>query len=468
MKSYVLLAFLFVTSIVQAQISFQKYYGDTSHFEYALGAQPVSTGGYIVAASSDTGGSGQQDICLMRTDAYGNMQWKKFFGSSVMDIGTCATETNDGGFILCGSWHAFGGDTMVVIKTDVNGNVQWMNWYKPDSDRWLGEYIIQTADGGYAIGGFTDHGGFFVNMVLFRLTSTGTELWHKLYGGSSGNNDGLCVREVNGNGFVLSGTTTSSGHGGKDMWLVRTDANGDTLWTRTSGTSQDEQGEKVWMNSDGGFAVAGFENFPGGDAILWRTDASGNTVWTRQYDDGGWENAYGVQQTWDGGFAIAGRSDNAATPIQAWLIRTDANGTMLWDRKFPSGRLSDFYDLVETSDGGFILSGGRTDSTTYRSSIYLVKTGPAGYVNVNELYVPSHDDFSVFPNPASEFSEMHFSAALPGRRIRLSDMNGKILLDEICDADFYRMNVADLANGIYILSAISESGISSKRIIVAH
>jgi hypothetical protein len=446
----------------KAQITFQKQYGDAAFYDVSLSGQQTSTGGYILSFQSDSLGS--IDMGMMKTDLFGNVIWKKFYGTAGADIGTFARETSDGGFILTGGWDGFGNDSVVLIKTDVNGNLQWQKLYTPTSGRSVGQYVVQTSDGGYAVAGFTGSGSS-EKMFLFKTDASGNLSWTKTYGAINGG-EGYCVHEIPGVGFILSGTYTSATS--SDLWLVRTNNIGDTLWTRTNGTAQDEVGYKCWRNSDGGFVMTGFGYHSGGDIFLWRTDANGNTIWTKTFDDGGWEEAYGVVQTSDGGFAMTGRSGNPSHYDDGWLIRTDGNGTMIWNRYFHSSLMSEFSDIAQTSDGGFILAGDRVDSSNFNENMFLVKTGPAGYVGVNEILSPNEDEFSVFPNPASAFSEIHFSAALPGRRIRLSDMNGKILIDEETDSEIYRMNLAEISNGIYVVSVISENGISSKRIIVAH
>ena len=124
----------------------------------------------------------------------------------------------------------------------------------------------------------------------------------------------------------MAGSTESFGAGESDVYLIRTDAQGDTLWTRTYGGSGFDRGFSVQQTSDDGFVVAGVTtSFGAGesdDVYLIRTDAQGDTLWTRTFGGSGHERGWSVQQTDDGGFVVAGSTDSfGAGDTDVWLIR---------------------------------------------------------------------------------------------------------------------------------------------------
>jgi predicted secreted protein len=172
-------------------------------------------------------------------------------------------------------------------------------------------------------------------------------LWARTYGGE-GDDNGYSVQQTSDGGFVVAGYTQSFGAGGRDAFLIRTDAYGDTLWTRTYGDSSYEVARSVQQTADDGFIVAGngWGIFGNGDSWLLRVDAQGDTLWTRRYEG---DRVVSVQQTSDSGFMVAVFKDD-----YLWFIRTDAQGDTLWTRTsvaiWPT-------DMQQTSDGGFIVTG---------------------------------------------------------------------------------------------------------------
>ncbi|MCG2676856.1 hypothetical protein L6304_06800, partial [bacterium] len=133
-------------------------------------------------------------------------------------------------------------------------------------------------------------------------------LWTKTYGGK-GFDEGSSVQQTSDGGYIIAGCTGSFAGRWLDVYLVRTDANGNALWTKTYGGKDIDGGSSVQQTSDGGYIIAGYtESFGAGgqDVYLIRTDANGNALWTKTY--GGKDNDGGssVQQTSDGGYIIAG------------------------------------------------------------------------------------------------------------------------------------------------------------------
>jgi len=152
-----------------------------------------------------------------------------------------------------------------------------------------------------------------LDAYLIKTDSNGDVLWTRTYGGSS-EDYGYSVQQTTDGGYIVTGTTVSFGAGGWDFYLIKTDADGDTLWTRTYGCPESDYAHSVQQTTDGGYIMAGFSEcfIPGmGDRDFWvvKTDANGDTLWTRNYagkaprDS---EYPFSVQQTTDGGYIVAG------------------------------------------------------------------------------------------------------------------------------------------------------------------
>jgi predicted secreted protein len=344
-------------------------------------------GGYIVSGRTSSVGAGNFDAWLVKVDASGNVQWNKTWGGSQDDRVQDMVITSDGGYALCCLANSFGAGSadFWLIKTDANGNVQWNKTYGgigSDTPFW----ITQTIDGGYAMLGNTNSSGAGgTDFWLIKTDAAGTMQWNKTYGGAGADNGYQIVKATDG-GFTLLGVTASFGAGGSDVWLIKTDAAGIMQWNKTYGGSTYDGGMAVVQTPDGGYTVAALTNSFGAggmDAWLIRTDASGNMQWNRTYGGSATDYAlHMVQTTVDGGYIVAGYTASIGAGGQdAWLIRTDASGNMLWSRTFGGVNNEVAWSLAPTSDGGYIVAA-MSESLGFGVSgvadMFLVKTDGYG------------------------------------------------------------------------------------------
>ncbi len=201
-------------------------------------------------------------------------------------------------------------------------------------------------------------------------------LWARTYGGRSWDYAYSVVQAADG-GFIVAGETNSFGAGYTDVYLVRTDAYGDTLWTAVLGGTSYDWGHSVAQTADGGFIVAGLtQSFGAGetDVYLIRTDAAGDTLWTKTYGGTAYDNGCSVAQTADGGYIVAGYTRSfGAGRYDVYLIRIDAAGDTLWIKTY-GGTISDFGNSVaQTSDGGYIVFGSTGSFAAGGSDVYLIR-----------------------------------------------------------------------------------------------
>ena len=201
---------------------------------------------------------------------------------------------------------------------------------------------------------------FFVTILLLQsnmLAQAPDTLWTKTYGRSNSSDDGNSVQQTSDGGYIVAGSTSSLDSGISDIYLIKTNSLGDTLWTKTYGDSWNE-GKSVQQTSDGGYIIAG--SF--GDALfnsnvyLIKTDSSGDTLWTKTF--GGFIRAGGnsVQQISDGGYIVTGFTMGLIGET-VYLIKTDSSGDTLWAKTY-GGIFGDGGNSVQqTSDGGYIVAG---------------------------------------------------------------------------------------------------------------
>jgi hypothetical protein len=302
-----------------------RVYGGVG-FDYALGIQETDDGGYVVAAGTSSFGAGDMDFYLIKTDASGDTLWCRTYGGSDPDVAFSVDQTIDGGYIFAGYSMSFGAGDMdfYLIKTDASGDSLWSRTYGGSGSDW-GLSVQQTADGGYIVAGRTDSFGAGSNdLYLVKADAAGDTLWTRTYG-ATGSENAYSVQQTTDEGYIVGGLTNSFGSGGFDFFLVKTDVSGDTVWTTTYGGSNDDFGTSVWETTDGGYILAGYTNSFGAggqDFYLVKTDEDGQALWTRTYGGGQDDAAYSIQQTPDEGYIVAGLTySSGAGEADFYLVR---------------------------------------------------------------------------------------------------------------------------------------------------
>lgn len=258
----------------------------------------VNSDGTIMAAgqtnSNDddvSGSHGGADLWLVKLDASGNKLWSKCYGGSSDDLTGTVNTTSDGGYILTGSSGSkdgdipgnYGGDDIVVLKLDANGNKQWANHYGgPDEEENSatiinpdGSIVIvsSTAAGGNDVTGFHGAGGW--DIWVLKLTSSGTKVWATACG-TDYNEKGMGLTATTGGGYMVSGYTDSYDlnpmlNGGRDAWLVKLSAGGSQVWQQIYGPGGNANVISEWLITakDGGIVSGGSD---GTNATLFKVN----------------------------------------------------------------------------------------------------------------------------------------------------------------------------------------------------
>ncbi|MBW8050105.1 MAG: hypothetical protein FVQ77_07160 [Cytophagales bacterium] len=356
--------------------------GSDADWGYAV--QKTKDGGYIFAGITSSFGAGDYDVYLIRANANGDTLWTKTYGGTRTDKAYSVQQNSEGGFIVVGNTESFGaGDPNVyLICTDADGFALWTKTY--GGSIWDGGMCVQqTKDGGYIVVGNTESYGAGRNDIyLFKTDAKGVTLWTKTFGGAD-DDKGYSVQQTNDDGFIVAGYTESFGAGKSDVYLIKTNENGDSLWTKTYGSSSWEHSNSVQQTNDGGYIIAGkilkLET-GNSDVYLIRTDENGDTLWTKTYGGDGQDEGYFVQQTSEGGYIVAGETWSLETvSADGYLIRTDANGDTLWTKTFGGNGTDNLYSVLQTSEGGFIITTGATESFGAGSyDVLLIKTDANG------------------------------------------------------------------------------------------
>jgi hypothetical protein len=359
---------------------------------------------YVTVGWTKSFGSGSDDVWLIKTDHYGHMLWNKTFGGKSSDRGFSVKQTIDYGYIITGYTSSFGNGIydLWLIKTDEFGNEEWNCTYG-GGDFDYGLDIIVLNDDGFIITGYTSSfGPPNCNIWLIRTDNFGDLIWNKVFGGNYCES-GFSVIEDNGN-YIISGYTESFGPGGYDGFIIKTRNDGSIIWNKTYGGAHTDVIRSVEKNEIGGYIAIGWsESYGSNNEDLWiiNLDSNGDIIWNKTYNIGYNDEGYSISKTSSDGYIIAGSSQNLyLTDTDFLLFKINNIGEKEWSKTF--GGFSDefAYDITNTSDGGFIITGYSASYGSGRKDIWLIKTNEDGkiFFNSNRMYKNLLFNLNLFDN----------------------------------------------------------------------
>jgi predicted secreted protein len=308
--------------------------------------------------------------------------WQNYWGGYNMEVGNAIQQTSDDGFIIAGGTFSFGAglSDVYLIKTDSLGNTEWTRTYGGPGDD-LANSVKQTRNGGYILAGHTNsYGARGYDIFLIRTDAQGDTLWTRTYG-TTNDERGVCLQITHDDGYIIVKSDPS---------LIKTDSLGNLLWEKSYTIHPfawyESQASWVEQTIDGGYVITGHRRYirygpQPYEVFLVKTNPFGDTLWTQMYKEPFDDYAYSVQQTMDGHYLIAGTTESCgAGGSDAWLIKADALGNRVWSQAY-GGRYEDYGSFVRlTSDGSYLL-GGTTDSfSPNRYDAWLVKLNPDGVI----------------------------------------------------------------------------------------
>jgi hypothetical protein len=479
-----------------AQVTFERTYGGAEN-DRGYSVIQTSNGGFIITGSNESSGAGGSDVFLIRTDSLGQTLWTKTYGDTANDGGISIQRTLDGGFIIAGFTQVMfiGGGDVYLIKTDSLGDSIWTKTYG-GMEMDGGTSVQQTSDGGYIIAGSTQSFGVIGNDVyLIKTDSLGDTLWTKTYG-SIDNDYGSSVQQTPDGGYIIVGNTFSFGAGNSDVYLIKTDSLGDSIWTKTYGGAESEDGNSIQQTQDSGFIIVGFTfSFGAGvnDVYLIKTDSLGDTLWTGTYGGIGSDGGFTIQKTSDGGYIIVGGTRSfGAGSRDVYLIKTDSLGDTLWTRSYGGIANEAGFSVQETMDGGYIISGWTDSFGAGLYDVYLIKTDSLGNVQVGveeegkdneKLKMQNFKLMQNHPNPFHYSTVIRYQipytnpeSNIPNHvSLKIYDLAGRLvetLVDEKKKAGVYqvfwdgRSTVSVVRSGIYFYRLKSGDNTTTRKMIL--
>ena len=294
--------------------------------------EQTSDGGYITAGCHESGAWGY-DRCIWKVDQNGETEFCKIYDDPEMGYHLCIQETSDGGFIVSGEIDlndSFNDWDVLLMKTDSTGEVEWQKIFR------YGEFgdnayaVRQTPDGGYILSGRKGNSATEADFLVIKTDSEGNIEWNKTYGGDkweqSQSKDILFTGD---GGYIFLAATKSFGAGKLDLWLMKTDSNGNMLWNKTFGGVNNDFSGGIDFTDDGGIIIAGTlsansNSPPRGEGLVIKTDANGITEWQTEFGDESEDQLQDVCSTSDGGYIFAGVRTTTEGDNDGWLIKLKA------------------------------------------------------------------------------------------------------------------------------------------------
>ncbi len=288
--------------------------------------QQTGDGGFIIAATKNRYQAGMKEFWLVKTDADGDTLWTKTFLPDYTNSEVAAksvVETGNGDYVILGREYSVYGKNIFIVKVGANGDSLWTKEYYG-----VAHDIKKTYDGGLVIcGGHFNYTDNRWDALLMKLNSTGDSLWAKTFSGTGMANS---IQQTQDQGYIITGTTDTVSN--TDVFLIKTDSQGNKLWTKTFGGEKIDEGNSICQTGNGEFVIAG-NTWSFGEGLvnvyLIKTDVNGDTLWTKTfgYDGDIKTNGYSVRQSTDGGFIVCGQVEMLGADF-LYLLKTDNNGSL--------------------------------------------------------------------------------------------------------------------------------------------
>ncbi len=366
-------------------------------------ADETADGGFILTGSSSN------DLWLVRTDSIGNVIWSKTFdrGMGDREYGTDVRQTNNSGFIIAGATNDQSQTRSKVwlIRTDEKGDTLWTKTF--EGGAWAGAGGLDlTADDGYIISATASFGSNFRDVWLIKTDAEGNLVWTSLFIGQDAFNSthtGGSIRQTVDGGYVLAASTGSTPSSGGCGWVIRTDDSGTIIWETTLCGKGESRLYSVKQTNDRGFVLAGSTtqySDPADYALLIKLNANGDMQWQDFFGGNGWSMS--VDQTHDNGYVII---DKAGA-----LWKTNGEGELQWSFDVNIGESRYCTSIQQLSDSGFLVAGWAQISD--HDWAFLARLAPDSS-SVAAIYDIEYLPFSLslhqnYPNPFNPVSTIRY------------------------------------------------------------
>ena len=397
-KKLLCVIILFSSQLVYSQCggsSFQTVIGGIGD-ERAHDIKRTTDNGYIIAGETTSSGAGAKDIVLVKVDVNGVVEWSNTYGSASIDDGNSISvvQTQDGGYAIAGQTEGFGAGTnydAFIIKVNGIGTVLWEQQFTGASFEGF-RGIVELSNGDIIATGNTQSFGVgFADVFVVKLSATGSVLWSKAFGGSTGLDFSTSVTELANGDVLICAHSNGYGAGMTDALMFRIDNAGNEIWTKSYGGADIDAYLSASLLDDGNIIAVGLtRSFGVGteDILLSKMDQNGVLIWSKTYGGTGMNNGADVMENSNGEIIVSGATNSFSGNFDYLLLSVDAVGGVNWSKTY-GGSGSDEVDrwsksLELASDTGILIVGGTFSFGAGGEDMYVVKTNSCGESFCNE------------------------------------------------------------------------------------
>jgi hypothetical protein len=471
----ILVALVLFPFFIQAQNTntyFEKKFG-TAGNDVSRSVKQLSSGSIFILGNSTSGNIGNGDISLIKLDKFGNEIWTEYYGSQQTENAFYLNTTNDGNLVFVAeSETSFNDLDILIYKVDTSGNVIWNKTYATSVNE-SPNYIEQTMDGGYIICGYQNDTVGSNNSLVLKLDANGNYQWHQSIGEDENDISKMIHQLSNGN-YILTADTRSYGAQQIDVALYELDSNGNQVWMHLHGDSLVNGCQGLIITSTNDYLSYGeTEIFPNSpfDFFVEKMNANGSVLWHYTYGGMFADAAFSAVETSDGGFLVTGYSNsyNNGAPIDLVVFKIDVNGNFLWQKTYGSESIDIGYEIIKsTTSAGFIIVGYTTNSIDFTPDYYLLHINENGLVNAIDKH-KQDTNFTIYPNPVSKIATIEIDKLVVSNHLKVivNNVIGEVVKIVDAHSNQIKLDVDEMKNGIYFINLVDEKRfIATQKLII--
>jgi hypothetical protein len=267
-----------------------------------------------------------------------------------------------------------------------------------------GQDVLPTSDGGYMIAGYTTNSTQYdCNVYLIKTDANGNMTSSKNYGGAKPDFPYHMIQTTDGNFFVI-GYSQSYGGGDMDVLLLKVDQAGDLIWQKTYGGFGNDQGQDIIPTADGNYVIIGSSNSGVGsqEMNLIKIDPAGGVIWSKYIGGSAHDYGHSVKQCSDGGYILLGHTFSYGVNGDAYLVKTDGNGDYVWGKNFGGAAYDEGAYINVNGDGSFTFLIRDSSTVGQDVDIRVTKTDDQGNTIWSKTYGGTKKDTPKMIQPTSD------------------------------------------------------------------
>ncbi|MEW6367534.1 MAG: hypothetical protein AB1714_23135 [Acidobacteriota bacterium] len=440
-----IVAALIGSSPLAAQSRWAKAFG-TPFWDEGMALALKADGTILVTAETDTRGASTGDACYMGLSSTGQILQRQIVsvnGKWISPRGLAATA--DGGAVIVGHTGTYNPSQdrskrdARIIRLDQTGAIRWQAGYGRASDDESLASVVETADGGFAMCGYVTKGNSEnSDLWVLRTNKNGKALWQHTYGGPREDFSGTIVATEDG-GFAVCAKLELDAMGNWDGWVLRLDAEGETVWQMRYGGAGTEWFTDIITQPDGGFLLVGPTDAGAGSYDAWvvKIDSSGKFLWQKMYGTTKNERFYSIAPVASGGTIACGWTEaSGAGEDDAWLARLDASGKILWQKTYGGSSEDRAYAVRELSDGSLVTIGTTESFGAGESDAWVLRVGSSGGIDSScgTLVAPSRASTRNGTAKATSTSYAAANPSVPKAATSQKQKSFKLVATSICQS----------------------------------